>query len=176
MSTGPHRLRVSVLPAIELDESIHFKGLDIPESSNPFMPHLPEPGISSPILEQLLERLSPDLPEVSTDRMVIDNSPHSSETGQAVAHSMMQSVLVFPNAVASTSTLTSSAIGVHQPSHSVATGKKRRQCAVCLYFNCKLKDVCSGAGGRQFCAKGPCGHNLREVPAQRITKPGRAYR
>lgn len=27
MSTGPHRLRASILPAIELDESVHFKGI-----------------------------------------------------------------------------------------------------------------------------------------------------
>lgn len=129
-----------------------------------------------PVLEQFLQRLSPNLPEVSTHRMVIDNSPHSSETRQAVAQSMMQSVLMLPNAVASTSTLTSSAMGIHQPSHPVATGKKRKQCAVCLYFNCKLKDFCSGAGGRQYCEKGPCGHNLKEVPPHRVTKPGRAYR
>ena len=108
--------------------------------------------------------------EDDSDMMVIDTTADqlSPENPQIQPVATLQTILTFSNA-ASTSTARPSAIGI--PSQPVPTEKARKQCVVCLWYNCRRKNTCAGAGNRPLCH-----HSTVGVPTGRIYKPGAEYR
>ncbi|KAF8202605.1 hypothetical protein K438DRAFT_1820519 [Mycena galopus ATCC 62051] len=88
---------------------------------------------------------------------------------------MMQSILVSNVGTSNVNTTMHYAIGLHQSSRPVAPQKPRKQCVVCLWFNCWQKNQCSGAGARKRCGGG---NDQSEVPAppHRIYRPGPKHR
>lgn len=112
------------------------------------------------------------------DMIVVDNSPAPQPLHQnsQASSAMMQSVLVVSSiGTSNVNTTMHHAIGIHQSSRPVPPQKPRKQCVVCLWFNCRQKNQCSGSGGRKRCG---CGHDQSEVPAppHRIYRPGPKHR
>lgn len=112
------------------------------------------------------------------DMIVVDNSPAPQPLHQnsQASSAMMQSVLVVSSiGTSNVNTTMHHAIGIHQSSRPVPPQKPRKQCVVCLWFNCRQKNQCSDSDGRKRCG---CGHDQSEVPAppHRIYRPGPKHR
>ncbi|KAF8188823.1 hypothetical protein K438DRAFT_965215 [Mycena galopus ATCC 62051] len=177
MSSGPLRTRASVLPAVELDESVFFKGIDT-SSFNPMALQVHN-GHNESQSDAIFKEINPwhDPEDPDTEMTLVTERAGGQSSNTASTQNFAQSILTFSTVnTAAIGLPSTSALGVYQPSQPLPAGKPKKRCVVCVYFNCRRRNSCAGSGGRELCGRGPCGHNMSEVPSQRIYKPAPQYK
>ncbi|KAF8174451.1 hypothetical protein K438DRAFT_1939901 [Mycena galopus ATCC 62051] len=157
IESGPLRTRASVLPAVELNESVFFKdlphaGIDT-SSFNPMALQFHN-GHNESQSDAIFKEINPwhDPEDPDTEMTLVTERAGGQSSNAASTQNFAQSILTFSTVNTAAIDLPStSALGVYQPSQPLPTGKPKKRCVVCVYFNCRRQNSCAGSGGRELC-------------------------